>query len=689
LTPRLAENAIRYIKIMKNKHILLVNIPFSFVQIKLCPLEQLSIETLKLISMLKQDNEVSFINMRSKGSFAWNIRRAGIDSGTKLQMSIAAKSQQYLIKNIRQLEVKPDLILIICNFSFSPYTFDLEAIKSIANICRQTLPDIPVKICGGFIDLFPDIVKELKNDIDIEKIEIDGSNTDKYTPDLSCMAREKYGLFQLIRGCTNNCSFCVAARTKLSRFDIDETISYMKKLYEKYHIDNFWNWDQNVLLYPEYFEKFLDKYLQADIKASLNFALGFQPDLISDRLIKKLSKLNLGALTIPFETGSANSFENIKKPYTIISSLKRLAAINRYAKRAVKRIQSSFIIGYKHDDLSSIFRIYLSILRMKSFPLPFPLYIFPNTEEYNINKQYLETKSISELHGQLWPLISKDKIKSYQNLLKFLLIDNLEQAKDNLSLLTDEMKEVFLEELKINDYFVDACLESEKEDLDTLLSIEQKLKAYKKRKENLLYISASARSGLNSTSNMLGDFFCRQYKEHNSEAEINYINLAQEPIEFINEEYVDFINHKLSHENLSEKTIKMLQLTEKYIKMLRYADKILISTPMYTLSVPAILKAFFELIASRMFYDLGDSFSKKKVCCIITRDGVYHKNNRDNVQEHTIRAFFNFMGLSSGVDFICAEGLYIEERQESVINNTKEKILNYIKGVNKSLKTDL
>ena len=47
---------------MKNKDILLVNIPFTFVEIKLCPLEQVSIETLKLISMLKDDNEVSSLH---------------------------------------------------------------------------------------------------------------------------------------------------------------------------------------------------------------------------------------------------------------------------------------------------------------------------------------------------------------------------------------------------------------------------------------------------------------------------------------------------------------------------------------------------------------------------------------------------------------------------------------------------
>jgi FMN-dependent NADH-azoreductase len=665
---------------MQNNHILLINIPFTFVETKLCPLEQVSIETLKLISMLKDDNEVSFINMRSKGSFTWKSRSAGIKSDKVLQMSIAAKSQQYLINNIRQLEKKPNLILIICNFSFAPYTFDMDAIKSIISICEQVLPNVSMNICGSFIDLFPDIANELKNDLKLDKLEIDNSKLDKYKPDLYSLGKEKYGLFQLVRGCVNSCSFCVAAKSKLSKFDIDETILYMQELYEKYHINNFWNWDQNVLLYPKHFEEFLDKYSQADIKAVLNFALGFQPDLISGRLIKKLAKLQLGTLTIPFETGSSASFANIKKPYTIISSLKRLFEINRYAKKSVQRIQSSFIIGYKHDDLSSIFRIYLSILRMKSFPLPFPLYIFPTTEEYRINKQYLEIKSITELHGQLWPLINADQLKAYQNLLKFLLIDNLEEAKKNLHLLTDEMKEFFLEELKINDYFVDACLEAEKEDLDTLLTIEQKLKGYKKRKENLLYISASPRSGLNSTSKMLGEYFCRQYKEHNSDVEINSIHLGQEPISFVNEEYVDFINHQLTFESLSEKTRNLVQLTEKYIKMLRYADKILISTPMYTLSVPAILKAFFELIASRLFYDLGDSFSKKKVCCIITRDGIYHENNRDNVQEGTIRAAFNFMGLSSGVDFICAEGLYIQERQEAVINNAKEKILNYIKS---------
>jgi len=668
---------------ISNKKIFLANIPFTYMDFKLCPLEQVSIDTLRLINFLEDHgNEVIFADMRSKQNFSWKTRTAGVSSKKKLLMSVASKPQHFLINTLKQSLVQSgeknrtlDEIWIVCNFSFSPYLFDIDVIQSTIDICRQNAPGVDIKLCGTFADLFSDFL----SDLNLKTADIKSEDIYKYPPKISILKDKGYGLFQLSKGCCNQCSFCIAGNQPVHNYDVDETLGYIKSAYEKYGIKEFWNWDENSLLYPGQFHALLNGIIDANLDITINFALGFQPNLISDDLITILASLNLGVLTIPFESGTGESFKRINKPYTIIDSIQYLNKINTRAKKSIKRIQSSFIIGYTHDDYSSIFRIYLSILRLNSMPIPFPLFIFPGTKEYRDNYNHLKNRPITEFHGQLWPLVPEDKVEDYRNLLKFLLIKDLEQAKKNIELLTPEMKKIFFQELKINEYFVEMCLESPGTGYQSLITIEQKLEQCKQRKEKILYISVSPKPATRSVTKELGKYFCHCYQKKNPHTELTQIDLFKEPIGFINEEYIDCIDHKISVEQTSEYTQNLIRLADKYIQLFRRSDKILIATPMYTLSIPGILKTFFELIASRLFYALNDKVAPKQVCCIITRDGVYDYNQKYNLQEKTIEACLNFIGIGTEVDFILAQGFFVKARKDQILNKVKEDINTYIK----------
>jgi len=608
----------------------LVNVPFTFVNEKVCPLEQVSIETLKAITHFKKTHDVKFINMRSKDSFAWMKRDAGEDSKKKLQMMIASKPQSYLRDNLK--EFKPDRIIVICNFALAPYTFDTEVIKSVIRIAEKYCKD--VQIGGEYIDLYPKYSCGLKT--------VNLNFEDK--PDIN----NEFGLFQLTKGCSNSCSFCVAGLTKPQKIPVDFVVSYMREYFDKHKPDVFWNWDPNVLLFPDHFEEFLDKYLASGMKARLNFALGFQPNLLKNSIIKKLDKIGIDIITLPVESGTLKSKKNIGKPYSILDSIKKIKELKKC--KNIKKIQCSFIIGYPHDEFKSIFRTFVTIVKLGCHPIPFPLYVFPKTKEHKGDKE------VSDLHGQLWPMINSEEIPLYQNLLRFLATGKLDD-KD----LDPRLKNVYRQELRYSEKF----LKMADGDLE---QIEKELY------EDVLYISVSP--GSKAVSKKLGEYFIEKYRS-NHNVKLTRLDLYKEDIEFLDDEFIDVIYRRKKVEDVSEKTRKTIKNTDRFISMLKKADTIIITTPMWTMSIPGILKSMLESIASRMYYDLGEKFEKKQVYCILTRDGVYEKCGKEtdpliNVQELSLMAALDFIGIGREIDFITAQGLGMDK--DANIKKAKKEI---------------
>ncbi len=661
----------------EGKNVLIMEVPFTYVDKALCPLYLISVETLKLISFLKSlDNDISFIDTRLNNKFMWRKKKAGISGKKELQMHIQTISQIELKEKIRNLKKTPDEILLLAYLPFAPYTFDSEVIDSLIEICHSMLPGVDVKLGGDFIRLFPNFTDELKQEIILlDKI----SNIDSFKPDFSVKETWTYGVFQIAKGCSNKCSFCSASLDKPQKLSLDPVLDYMKLADKKYNPDVFWNWDPNVLLFPDHFEEFLDKYIASGIKASLRFALGFQPDRLNENLIQKIIDADLSLITIPFESGTIDSKNNIEKPYSIISSIKVLNIFKKLHAN-LKRTQSSFIIGYPHDDIKSIFRIFISILNMGSIPLPFPLYVFPHTKEYDESIDLLKDKGLAGLHGQLWPLTKDEDVEDYRNLLRFLRIRDLSVAREKSSLLKKEWKAVFEEELKLNSNFIKLCTEAKEDSLEELNRIEKEVAilSNEKKDEKILYIVANPKPVNDSVSQTLGEYFKKTYLEKNPTASFIDVNLYNEGIEFIDEGFINTIFKKDGE--VSEKSKRLIEKADNYIDMIKDADKIVIVSPMWTMSIPAIMKAFLEMIASRLFFYHNDHFTNKKVLCIFSRDGVYSKEGSRfiNVQEKSILAAFDFMGIGRDITYICAEGTHDKSRREDIINQSKKDILQVI-----------
>lgn len=664
--------------IPSGKRVLFINTPFSYSETPLCPLDIMSVNTLKLISYLKsRGNHVDFINMRARESFHWKDVSAGRNGAANVSMRIMGKPRQYLVNELNQLTAPPDEIWISCVF-----TFDYEIVLEMINSCRSLYPEATIVTGGDFVRNAPELVERIPAIVHSGRIE----EADLAEPDFSVNEIWKYGIFQLSMGCPHRCAFCVAGMDRPRVMDVDAVIAYMKEINDRHKPDVFWNWDPNVLVFGEKFEEFLDKFAVSGIKARLRFGKGFQPNLMSESLIRKMADISTISASLPIEAADSITIQRYKKPYSIISSVKMLTCAVKY-NFDLTSSQCTFVIGYPDDNFNSIFRSYLTVLMLGGKPTPFPVFIFPNSEDYERYADILTGKDLAELHGQRWPLINAEDVPKYQNLLRFLLIPDMAQASRNLSLLTPDLIEAYQRERYLNEEFIALCQAAPCDSLDELqaieMALEKKLQHYEPetRRLNILYIIANPKRSEKSVTRQLGSYFLEKLQQKHGQCNVHSIDLYQEDIPFISEEFVDAVFK--NEIEVSEETAAMIRKADGYIRLLRQADMIVVACPMWTFSIPSILKAFFEMVTSRLFYYYHQTIEDKPAVCILARHGQYlppagnaqaWRPKYMNAQEPSLISAFQIMGIQKGLNFVCAEGLFLPEKRQAVMEKTKQEL---------------
>ncbi len=471
-----------------HKKIAFISTPMTFLENWLSTFVTIPIGVLKIISFLKKNkNEVYYIDMHSTDSWrdekdplyfpkdVAKFKKVKI-SNKEFWLYIAGKDFEYLEEELRKIK-KIDEIWITCSF-----TCDYEIVKKYIDISKKIYPNVIVRVGGDFVRSFPELGKKLSADyVFTERIK----EADLSLPDYSIKDKWDYGLFQLQLGCVNRCSFCSTGKDFPQKFEAIEVIDYMKNFYLKYKPLAFWNWDPNLLLYRDNFLLFLKLYKDSKMNVPLKFGKGLQVNFITDEILENLKKVKVDLITLPIECASYRIAYRIKKPYTIISTIK---ALYNAKKKGInmKSFLCTWVIGYPDDDISSFFRIFLSILKFGARPAPFPVFLFPGSADYVYYYKFIKNKNISELHGQIWPLINDNNKLKYVNLLKFLRSYDLKEAKSNLFLLDEEFKNLLLNEINNIDKFIELCLNSNYDSYYELNKIEKEIK-YKKKKNYANY----------------------------------------------------------------------------------------------------------------------------------------------------------------------------------------------------------
>lgn len=170
----------------------------------------------------------------------------------------------------------------------------------------------------------------------------------------------------------------------------------------------------------------------------------------------------------------------------------------------------------------------------------------------------------------------------------------------------------------------------------------------------LLHVSVSPR-GDYSISRQLGSAAVQAWKAKNPGGRVIERDLAKTQLTFVDVDWIAGAFTAPEHHNESHK--KALAISDELISELIQADKIILSTPMYNFSIPAVLKAWIDHIvrAGKTFRDTAAGgppeglLAGKKVLAIIASGGSYVNGSGLTALDHEIpylRFIFGYMGIT-------------------------------------------
>ena len=190
--------------------------------------------------------------------------------------------------------------------------------------------------------------------------------------------------------------------------------------------------------------------------------------------------------------------------------------------------------------------------------------------------------------------------------------------------------------------------------------------------KTLLHIDASPRL-VRSHSRKLAAKFAAEWRAAQPGARVIVHDLVKNPPPFVSEDWVAAAYNPPHQHSAAEKAA--IAVSDHYIDELLSADEIVISTPIYNLSIPAVLKAWIDQIVR-----FGRTFNKgpagfeglvkgKKATVIVASGSDFRPGTPGGAYNHLepyLRAVFGFIGITD-VRFVYAYAMNDESAHRDQI----------------------
>jgi len=178
--------------------------------------------------------------------------------------------------------------------------------------------------------------------------------------------------------------------------------------------------------------------------------------------------------------------------------------------------------------------------------------------------------------------------------------------------------------------------------------------------KTLLHIDSSGRGSL-SVTQPLTAYFANKWKQANPSGTIVYRHLGDSNLQFVNAELV--ASFYTPGDKLTAEQKKLLEQSDQLIAELLEADEYLLGVPMYNFTIPAVFKAYIDLVvrAGKTFSYEGGSpkgfLASKKLTIVTASGGDYSTEPAKSLDflEPYLRAIMGFIGITD-ISFIKAHG---------------------------------
>lgn len=197
----------------------------------------------------------------------------------------------------------------------------------------------------------------------------------------------------------------------------------------------------------------------------------------------------------------------------------------------------------------------------------------------------------------------------------------------------------------------------------------------------LIYIKANPKADKESRTFRISESFMNSYREANPGDEIITHDLYQEEVKPITAEELGT--------RLEPKEEDSQESFYKYAYEFKACDKIVIASPMWNLSFPAILKCYLDYI---MAVGLTFKYTEKgpvglcqgkKAIHIVTRGGMYSEGPASAYEmgDKYLRTLFGFLGITDfttiAAEMLDVIGVDVEGNVAQAIKQAQEKAKNF------------
>jgi FMN-dependent NADH-azoreductase len=199
----------------------------------------------------------------------------------------------------------------------------------------------------------------------------------------------------------------------------------------------------------------------------------------------------------------------------------------------------------------------------------------------------------------------------------------------------------------------------------------------------LLYVDASPR-GERSQSRALGQKFLVAWREAHPNTSVITRDVGREPPPFVTEAWVEGAFAPTLQQSPAAR--EAIAVSNQLIDELLSADQIVIATPLYNLSIPAVLKAWIDQIvrAGRTFAVQDGGYrglaGGRRATVIVTSGGDFRPGTPAagfNFLEPYLRAVLGFIGITE-VEFVYAHSLAASEQVAEASRTAAHETLNRI-----------
>ncbi len=214
----------------------------------------------------------------------------------------------------------------------------------------------------------------------------------------------------------------------------------------------------------------------------------------------------------------------------------------------------------------------------------------------------------------------------------------------------------------------------------------QEIKTTKK----LLVVNASP-SLENSHSRTLSHYFVSQLENHYPEQyRLVHRDLAKDPIPYIDDRSLEVILAGTAT-TLEARSLEIF--SDTLIDEIDRSDAIIVATPMHNFTVPAPLKAYFDLVlrAGKTFKYTSSGpegmLIDRPIMLIYASGGCYHGTTRDFLTPY-VQEVFSFIGINNFTS-VFAEGLAMHDKKETSLIKAKEELEGHVKTFHEAQKASL